>query len=539
VAEIDPIGAAKRAAEEARRLAGESGPSEDPAAGAEDLPDKVDVAHVAQRIEEVATSSKQADAELAARAADNPRIDADALNGETDSGTDAVASGDSPQRARDNVVDLASRAQSKVASAASAASATAPVAPSGSSGTASAIPLPAVSVPADAGEDAVGDAGEDAVGDAGEDAVGDAGEDAVGEIHDAQPATAGVDGEAPPTPVVEPVAEDAATTTAHEWVHRPSTYARVFPVGLALAGLVGISAWHNTRTKDHVETKLRTEALAKLKKEFPNLDVSFDGRDATLKGSVADPTARARAHDLVRGVTGVRHVNDPKIAAAPATGSPADSDPGTSTPDTFASEDIQIAAPLPVSDTSTAKTAGTKPAATASTAAPTSAVPPTTSAVPPTTSATTAVAAPTTTTPLAEEIPVPETPTETARQAPADYRGRLLFDFTSSSINATSASAVDDLAAYLKANPDVQIGLSGHTDRTGSTITNLAISKARADSVRTALVAKGIDPSRIKAFGYGARLPIDTNATSDGRRQNRRVDVKFFGGTGQEVSFTG
>ena len=132
-----------------------------------------------------------------------------------------------------------------------------------------------------------------------------------------------------------------------------------------------------------------------------------------------------------------------------------------------------------------------------------------------------------------------DSPDATTSPTRPDLSGRLLFDLTSWTINSSCAPAIDDLAAYLKANPEVKIGLSGHTDRSGSTIANLAVSKARADAVRHALEAKGIAASRIRAFGYGARLPTASNSSSEGRRQNRRVDVQFFGGVEHEVSFTG
>ena len=119
---------------------------------------------------------------------------------------------------------------------------------------------------------------------------------------------------------------------------------------------------------------------------------------------------------------------------------------------------------------------------------------------------------------------------------------KILFDTTSSSLAGESSAGVDQLAAYLQGNPDVRIKVVGHADNYGTRLTNLAISRARADAVVSALVTAGIDRSRLSTAGQGDRLPAESNATKAGRRANRRVEIVYFGAegaAGREVAFTG
>lgn len=74
--------------------------------------------------------------------------------------------------------------------------------------------------------------------------------------------------------------------------------------------------------------------------------------------------------------------------------------------------------------------------------------------------------------------------------------------------------------------PDCQIIIEGHTDSRGHESTNLRLSTARANAVKTYLLANmGLPESRIRAIGYGKSKPIATNETEKGRRKNRRIDV--------------
>src|SRR5206468_12947563 len=84
---------------------------------------------------------------------------------------------------------------------------------------------------------------------------------------------------------------------------------------------------------------------------------------------------------------------------------------------------------------------------------------------------------------------------------------------------------LDQVAASLVANPEIQIEIAGYTDNTGSPTLNRRLSQARADRVRAYLASKGVSPSRMIARGYGPANPIAPNTTAAGRAQNRRVEL--------------
>ncbi len=84
---------------------------------------------------------------------------------------------------------------------------------------------------------------------------------------------------------------------------------------------------------------------------------------------------------------------------------------------------------------------------------------------------------------------------------------------------------VDNLAAVLKAYPDVKVQVAGYTDNTGNADKNVTLSEARAASVMKRLVAQGIDAGRISAKGFGAANPAASNDTKEGRAENRRIEI--------------
>lgn len=69
------------------------------------------------------------------------------------------------------------------------------------------------------------------------------------------------------------------------------------------------------------------------------------------------------------------------------------------------------------------------------------------------------------------------------------------------------------------------VDINGHTDSTGSVAHNQALSQRRASSVSSYLIGRGVDSRRLAINGYGDSSPIASNATPDGRAQNRRVEI--------------
>ena len=102
----------------------------------------------------------------------------------------------------------------------------------------------------------------------------------------------------------------------------------------------------------------------------------------------------------------------------------------------------------------------------------------------------------------------------------------ILFDLGKSDIKPESAEALKQITDYLNANPTVKIVVVGHTDNTGTYASNITLSKARAESVRNYLINTGkIAPPRMMSEGAGQYCPVTTNATEEGRKLNRRVEI--------------
>ncbi|WP_223747989.1 OmpA family protein [Myxococcus sp. XM-1-1-1] len=101
---------------------------------------------------------------------------------------------------------------------------------------------------------------------------------------------------------------------------------------------------------------------------------------------------------------------------------------------------------------------------------------------------------------------------------------RVTFTVGRAEIEGEGARVLDDVAAQLKARPDVAIRIEGHTDNTGPEELNRTLSQERAESVRAYLIKRGIDGKRLEARGYGPSRPIATNDTPEGRGENRRVE---------------
>jgi len=105
-------------------------------------------------------------------------------------------------------------------------------------------------------------------------------------------------------------------------------------------------------------------------------------------------------------------------------------------------------------------------------------------------------------------------------------KATMLFDTNSSYIKAEANPLLDEVATILQKNPQIEIEAQGYADNTGTPEYNQWLSERRAKRVMDYLVTKGIDPGRMHAKGYGSTRPVASNATEEGRAQNRRVELK-------------
>jgi OOP family OmpA-OmpF porin len=102
----------------------------------------------------------------------------------------------------------------------------------------------------------------------------------------------------------------------------------------------------------------------------------------------------------------------------------------------------------------------------------------------------------------------------------------ILFDFNKADIKPESAPALAEMAALLKAEPNLKVLVVGHTDNVGTFEFNEDLSKRRAGSVVAELAAKhGIPAERMLPLGASFMAPVSTNSTEEGRALNRRVEL--------------
>ena len=100
----------------------------------------------------------------------------------------------------------------------------------------------------------------------------------------------------------------------------------------------------------------------------------------------------------------------------------------------------------------------------------------------------------------------------------------ILFMQSKAELLPDSYAELNEVADFMKANPSVEIELSGHTDNRGSFRQLLSLSQQRVNKVKTYLVSKGISAKRITGKGYGDRKPVASNDTEESRSLNRRVE---------------
>ncbi len=125
--------------------------------------------------------------------------------------------------------------------------------------------------------------------------------------------------------------------------------------------------------------------------------------------------------------------------------------------------------------------------------------------------------------------PPPPPPPSPPPPPPAAQKKIILrgvhFDFNKYNIRPEDAAVLDEAASILKDNPDVKVDVNGYTDSIGSEEYNLRLSEKRADSVVDYLEKQGVSADRLTPHGYGKTNFVASNKTSEGRAQNRRVEL--------------
>jgi OOP family OmpA-OmpF porin len=114
-------------------------------------------------------------------------------------------------------------------------------------------------------------------------------------------------------------------------------------------------------------------------------------------------------------------------------------------------------------------------------------------------------------------------------QSKITLQADTLYDFNKSDLKPEGKATLDKIAADLsKIKLEVIIAV-GNTDSIGTDAYNMALGQRRAQSVKTYLVSKGVDGSRIYTESKGKSNPVASNATAEGRAKNRRTDIEVVG----------
>jgi outer membrane protein OmpA-like peptidoglycan-associated protein len=103
-----------------------------------------------------------------------------------------------------------------------------------------------------------------------------------------------------------------------------------------------------------------------------------------------------------------------------------------------------------------------------------------------------------------------------------------LFPRRTTTIAAGKEAQLEPVANLLKKYPSYPVQIVGYTDNRGRTGEQLATSLARAESVFSALVVRGVDAKRMVVSGQGSAEPIADNRTANGRARNNRIEIVFL-----------
>ncbi len=125
--------------------------------------------------------------------------------------------------------------------------------------------------------------------------------------------------------------------------------------------------------------------------------------------------------------------------------------------------------------------------------------------------------------------PPPPPPVAQAPPPPPPTKEKIVlravhFDFNKATIRSDARPILDEAVRMLKERKE-NVVVEGHTDSVGGDAYNMKLSRRRADAVKRYLTEHGIAASRITTEGFGKRQPVASNATAEGRAQNRRVEI--------------
>lgn len=127
---------------------------------------------------------------------------------------------------------------------------------------------------------------------------------------------------------------------------------------------------------------------------------------------------------------------------------------------------------------------------------------------------------------LAKQAEIKQVTDENGLQAiQVTFNGGILFPTNGTTLSASARTDLSKFAASLINNPGTNVQIYGYTDDTGSLAVNERVATGRADAVRNYLLNSGVAATRLSAEGLPMQDYIASNATAEGRAQNRRVEI--------------
>lgn len=127
---------------------------------------------------------------------------------------------------------------------------------------------------------------------------------------------------------------------------------------------------------------------------------------------------------------------------------------------------------------------------------------------------------------LAKQAQIEKTTDSNGLQAiKVTFNGGILFPTNGTTLSASAKTDLTKFASSLISNPDTNVQIYGYTDDTGTLAVNQRVSTGRADAVRNYLLNSGVSASRLSAEGLPMQDYVASNATAEGRAQNRRVEI--------------
>jgi OOP family OmpA-OmpF porin len=108
----------------------------------------------------------------------------------------------------------------------------------------------------------------------------------------------------------------------------------------------------------------------------------------------------------------------------------------------------------------------------------------------------------------------------------------VYFDFDSDKVTPQGAAVLEKVAAKYKTCGDVQVIVSGHTDRKGDASYNVGLSQRMANNVRSYLVDRGVAPGNMTTQAFGETRPHVSTPDGASEPKNRRVEITFGPGSG-------